>query len=87
MNKFVFKVSKNKEKLFDRLKQVLGIIALIVGILGLLFPILPGWLLIFVGLELLGIHVVFIERLKEYVLKKIEEAKKKNRRGKNEGSN
>lgn len=85
MKRFEFRVSKNKEKIFDRLKQMLGLIALIVGLLGLLFPILPGWLLIFIGLELLGIHIVFIERLKEYALKKLEEAKKRGR-GKNEGS-
>lgn len=82
MKRLEFKVPKKSEKLFDILKQILGVVALIVGVLGLLFPIMPGWLLIFVGLELLGIHVVFIERLKEYALKKIKEAKKKKRGGK-----
>lgn len=77
-----FKVSKRKERLFDYLKFGLGVLALIIGLLGLIFPILPGWLLIFVGLELVGIHIVFIERIKDFALRKIAEAKsKKNKRG------
>lgn len=72
-----FRVSKNREKLFDILKQIFGVIALIVGLLGLVFPVLPGWLLIFVGLELLGIHIVFVERIKDYVKEKLDNQRKK----------
>lgn len=75
-----FKVSLKKEKIFDRIKFFLGILAILVGLTGLVLPILPGWILIFVGLELLGIHIVFIERLKEYALKKINDQKKKGKK-------
>lgn len=72
-----FKVSIKHENLFDWIKLILGIIALLVGLGGLLLPVLPGWLLIFIGLELIGIQIVFVERIKNYVLRKIEEGKKK----------
>ncbi len=42
-----------------------GVVLLGIGIIGLLMPILPGWLLIFVGLALLGIRIPFIERMRE----------------------
>jgi len=35
------------------MKIILGVSALLIGILGLALPILPGWLLIFAGLALL----------------------------------
>lgn len=42
-----------------------GVVLLGIGIVGLLMPILPGWLLIFVGLALLGVRIPFIERMRE----------------------
>lgn len=35
------------------IKKFLGIISLTIGIIGLILPILPGWLLIFAGLTIL----------------------------------
>lgn len=70
------KVSRKKERYFDIAKKALGVIAIIVGLLGLVFPILPGWILIFVGLELLGIQILFVERIKEYVKNKIKRGKR-----------
>ena len=35
------------------MKKIIGISALIIGLLGLVLPIIPGWLLIFAGLALL----------------------------------
>jgi hypothetical protein len=46
-------------------RKVAGVILLGVGLIGLLMPILPGWLLIFVGLALLGVKLPFVERMKE----------------------
>ena len=40
-------------------------------------PILPGWLLIFVGLAILGVRLPFLDRLKERLLA----AKRPSRRG------
>ncbi len=74
-----FKVSRKHESIFDLFKLILGILALVIGIAGIALPILPGWLLVFVGLELLGIKIVFIDRLKEYAKEELAKAK---RRGK-----
>lgn len=41
------------------LKRGLGIFLIVFGILGLILPILPGWWVIPIGLELLGWRLVF----------------------------
>jgi hypothetical protein len=46
-------------------RNAFGVVLLGIGLVGLLVPILPGWLLIFVGLALLGIKLPFVERLKQ----------------------
>ena len=46
-------------------RTAVGVVLLGVGLIGLLVPILPGWLLIFVGLALLGIKLPFAERMKQ----------------------
>lgn len=45
------------------LRLVLGTVLLGIGLVGLLMPILPGWLLIFVGLAVLGVRLAFVTRL------------------------
>jgi uncharacterized protein YqgC (DUF456 family) len=41
------------------LKQAFGIFLIVFGIAGLILPILPGWWVIPIGLELLGWRLVF----------------------------
>lgn len=41
------------------LKRALGIFLIVFGIAGLILPILPGWWVIPIGLELLGWRLVF----------------------------
>jgi len=48
------------------LRKGAGTILLLIGLAGLLLPILPGWLLIFVGLALLGVKLPYADRLLEY---------------------
>ena len=50
-------------------KKIIGIIAIILGIIALITPFTPGafWL-IFLGLELLGIHFVFGEKIKRFLV-------------------
>ncbi|MEZ5126818.1 MAG: PGPGW domain-containing protein [Thermoleophilia bacterium] len=50
------------------LRPIAGAVLLGIGLLGLLLPILPGWLLIFVGLALLGVRLPVVERLKARLL-------------------
>jgi uncharacterized protein YqgC (DUF456 family) len=42
----------------DIFKHVLGYTLIVVGILGLILPILPGWWVILLGLEILGWKLV-----------------------------
>lgn len=46
------------------LKMILGLILLFTGIIGLLVPIMPGWLLIFPGLAM-----IYPEKGKEIAVK------------------
>lgn len=59
------------------LRKVFGVILILVGITGIVLPILPGWILIFVGLELIGLQLVFFDKFKAFVKSKIEGVKKK----------
>lgn len=49
----------------NTLKRVLGIFLVIFGIAGLILPILPGWWVIPIGLELLGWRLI-IDRKKPW---------------------
>jgi hypothetical protein len=60
----LFKLAK-KNRTFGK---VLGIILVIIGIAGIFLPILPGWLLIFVGLSLM--RVLFLKKLVKRLAKK-----------------
>jgi hypothetical protein len=71
----IFKVEAKKENLFVFIKQIIGFLALVVGICGIILPVLPGWLLIFIGLEILGIKIVFVDNIKAYALGKLNKNK------------
>ncbi len=59
---------------------VFGLLLVLIGIAGVVLPILPGWILIFVGIELLGIQLVFLDKIKEYAKKKLEGMANKKKR-------
>jgi uncharacterized protein (TIGR02611 family) len=44
---------------------IVGVVVLLVGLAGLLLPVLPGWVLIFVGLGILATEYVWARRLLE----------------------
>ena len=48
-----------------------GTILLLIGLAGMLLPILPGWLLIVVGLSLLGVRVPYADPLLKYARGKL----------------
>ena len=50
-------------------RKVAGIILIILGLLALVTPLTPGSWLIFVGLELLGIHLAVWDRLKSQLFR------------------
>ena len=48
-------------------KKIAGAVLILWGIFALMTPFTPGSLLIFVGLELLGIRLLFVEKIKDRI--------------------
>lgn len=51
-------------------RKAVGWFLIVLGILGIILPIVPGWITIFVGLEVLGIQLVFPNKLKLFFPRK-----------------
>lgn len=49
------------------LKKILGLILVLIGIIGIVTPLLPGLALIWIGLELLGWRIIFSERIRRWM--------------------
>ncbi|MFH2019492.1 MAG: hypothetical protein ABII80_02670 [bacterium] len=47
-----------KKKIYPTLRLILGISLIIFGIAGMILPILPGWWVALLGLQILGIRLV-----------------------------
>jgi hypothetical protein len=56
---------------------IAGVVVLLVGLAGLVLPVLPGWLLIFVGLGILATEYVWAQRLLRLAKEKANSAKDK----------
>jgi len=56
---------------------IAGVVVLLVGLAGLLLPVLPGWVLIFVGLGILATEYVWAQRLLRLAKEKANNAKDK----------
>ena len=69
------KITRQTIKEIRLFRKISGVLLVIIGIAGIVLPILPGWVLIFVGLSLLVINFYFIEVLKDYAQKQTENAK------------
>lgn len=54
-----------EQQVKKNLKRALGIFLIVFGVLGLILPILPGWWVIPIGLELLGWRLI-IDRKKPW---------------------
>jgi uncharacterized membrane protein YbaN (DUF454 family) len=46
-----------------RLKKTVGWVFVVVGVVALVAPIIPGAPLVFVGFELLGLRLIFVDKL------------------------
>jgi hypothetical protein len=53
-----------------KLRKIIGVGAVVTGIVSLVTPLTPGSWLIFIGLEILGVRFLFWGRIKEYVKRK-----------------
>ncbi len=58
------KLKLRNENIF---KKILGIILVIFGLLALITPLTPGSWLAIIGLELLGVKVLFIREIKKFL--------------------
>ena len=47
-----------------RIKKTVGVILILLGLAALVTPLTPGSWLAFIGLELLGVRILFSEKLK-----------------------
>jgi uncharacterized protein YqgC (DUF456 family) len=56
------------------LTKVLGLLTVTVGVAGIVLPIIPGWVLIFIGLNILGVHL-FVWHQKRKRLAKLQSRK------------
>lgn len=48
-----------------RLKKIVGWTLVVVGFIALITPLTPGGLLFFVGLEILGLRLIFMQKVKK----------------------
>lgn len=46
------------------IKKAVGFLLLLIGLIALLTPLTPGSFLIFIGLEFLGIRILFLDKIK-----------------------
>lgn len=47
-----------------KIKKILGVVLIIIGLVAFFTPFTPGSWLVFVGLEFLGFHVLFLDKIK-----------------------
>jgi protein-S-isoprenylcysteine O-methyltransferase Ste14 len=74
------KITRQTIKEMRIFRKVSGVLLIIIGLAGIILPILPGWVLIFVGLSLLGINIWFVELAKEYAIRQSKKARDKTRK-------
>jgi uncharacterized protein YqgC (DUF456 family) len=67
MNQFT--ICKNYIHNRPRIKKTVGIILILLGLVALVTPLTPGSWLIFVGLELLGFRLLFLDKIKVWFQK------------------
>jgi uncharacterized protein YqgC (DUF456 family) len=48
------------------IKKIIGAILIVLGIIGWMLPIVPGMLIVIIGLELLGLRMIFQNKIKSY---------------------
>ncbi|MGH2596444.1 MAG: PGPGW domain-containing protein [Actinomycetota bacterium] len=67
-------IAHNSKRIFV---TIAGVIVLLIGIAGLVLPVLPGWALIFVGLGILATEYVWAQRLLRIAKEKASAARDK----------
>lgn len=47
-----------------KIKKIVGVVLILIGLLALITPLTPGSWLAIIGLELLGVRILFFDKLK-----------------------
>lgn len=53
-----------------KLRRTVGIILILIGLLGLVMPVIPGIVFVVIGLEFFGMRLLFIDRTIDKMMKK-----------------
>jgi len=53
----------------SRFKKIIGVILILLGVVAGFLPFIPGVVLVVIGLELLGIHLLSWNKIKKYFKK------------------
>lgn len=53
-----------------RLRKITGWTLVVIGFIALIAPIIPGAPLVFIGLELLGLRFLFIDKIRAFLRRK-----------------
>ncbi len=61
---YMYERFNNYTALRPRLRKIAGWSLVVFGFLALVTPLTPGGLLFFVGLEVLGLRIIFVEKVK-----------------------
>jgi len=69
------RLNRQQLKELKLVRKFFGVVLILIGVAGIILPILPGWVLIFVGLSLLGVEIYYVERIKSYAKEKIKRKK------------
>ena len=59
-------LKKVKEYIYNRpkIKKTIGVVLILIGLTALVTPLIPGSWLAIIGLELLGIRILFLDKFK-----------------------
>lgn len=59
----MYEKAKNYTLIRPRLRKTVGILLIILGFAGVILPVIPGAILLFIGLEFLGLRFLFVDRM------------------------
>jgi len=62
----LLKIAKEYINNKPKIKKTIGIILILIGLAALFTPLTPGSWLVFIGLELLGLRILFSDKLLKF---------------------
>ena len=65
LREYMYKKFRNYLDIKPRLSKVVGWVFIVFGILAAILPLVPGAILFFIGLEVLGIRLAFFDRFRK----------------------